>query len=163
MFRYIYAILIIFILAMPVVSQDKKEKDSSMNLDLIADDFKFGNAMQFIKMERFVRGLEELQEYLEIYTEGRHRYEAYREIEIIFFDKFNYLAAIKINKKIYEEFGKSEEGVSAFYRIGICFNKMGYSEDSVNTFKRIISEHPESIYAESAMTQIELLTILEDK
>ena len=163
MFKILYAVIVVLSCMMPLFSVDKNGKNQiSTNLDLISDDFKFGNVIQFVKIEKYDRALSEMREYLEIYPDGRHRYEIYSEIESIYFDNLNYLQAIKVNKKIYEEFGNSDRGVSAYYKIGICYNKMGYEDRAKKTFEKIIVEHPESLYAERAITQIELLSILKD-
>ena len=131
-----------------------------MDLDAIADDLKFDNARLFISLGLPDRAVVELNEYLEIYIRGSHRNEALSSLAIIYRDRFDYQKAIRVYKRQFEEFSSSDAGIDAFFQIGICYFKMGYYTDAENIFRRIIREHPTSIFAGQARTQLELMSIL---
>jgi len=134
-----------------------------LNLEKISDDLKFKNGLQFIHLKKPDKAVNELNEYLEIYNNGIHRNEAYRLIAEIYLEQFEYQRAIHNYRLLYEEFSNTDDGVYAFYQIGLCYKKMGYDEKAADVFQSILSDHPDSVYAAQAKIQIDLLTILSDK
>ena len=47
---------------------------------------------------------------------------------------------------IHEEAGTAEEGIEAYYKTGICYQKMGY-EVKAQGFPVVIEQYPYSSYA----------------
>ncbi|MFC1670211.1 tol-pal system YbgF family protein [Spirochaetota bacterium] len=135
-------------------------ESKTMNLEKISDDLKFQNGLQFVKLEKYNKAIEELNEYLEIHINGIHRHEAYKLLGRIYFKRFNYQMAIKIYRYLYEEFSTTEYGVEGYYLIGICYKKMGFDKNAISAFREIISNHPESNYSHRARTQLDLLKLL---
>jgi TolA-binding protein len=101
------------------------EKPGDQSLDALADDLKFQNGMSFINLKMYDKAIETFNEYLEIYYNGNHRHEAYRQIAGIYFSRLEYLRAIDNYRALYEEFSNTESGIEAYFNIGICYNKMG--------------------------------------
>jgi TolA-binding protein len=156
---FIASAIITVTLAMTIALSAEEKRDEG-NLKKIADDTKYQNAVLFINMKNFDKALMELQEYLEIYGNGLHRKEAYANIAAIYFDRFEYRKAIKAYRALSEEFSNSEEGVEAFYRAGICYQKMGNAAKASEIFKAIIDEHPDSDFSVKAKNQLEIGDLL---
>lgn len=142
---------------MPLAAQ---EGPGVSELKRVADTAKFENGMLFFKMKEYDRALVEFNEYLEIYINGIHRKEAYRNVGKIHFDRMDYTSASKAYISLSEEFNHTEEGVEAYYNLGICNSKMGYDAKALEIFKAIIEEYPDSNYAYQAKIQIEVLDIV---
>ncbi len=162
----LFALLIVIIFfAFPLYSQGdagdvEKEKKTLKQLE---DDGKFENGMHLIRLGRQEKGMLILQEYLEIYYNGNHRYEAYREIARVRVENFDYQQAVKVYSRMYEEFGDTEEGVEGFYNMGICYQKMGYRKKAREVFRAIVEHHSETSFARQASLQLDLLNILADE
>ena len=157
LFIFFYCFMIIF----PVFIS-AQEAGPALNLDKLADDYKFRNGMVFIELGKVHKALQELQEYLEIYHDGIHRGEAMMQIGDIYFGSFEYQKARAVYRGLYEEFSDCDDGVQAYYKIGICNKKMGYDKEAMKVFKSILKEHSASLYAEQAQLQLDLLDILNE-
>jgi TolA-binding protein len=138
-----------------------EEKAAGENLDVLADNLKFQNGVEFLKLKMNEKALETFGEYLEVFYNGNHRHEAYKHIAEIYFNRLEYLKAIANYSHLYEEFSNAESGVEAYFNIGICYNKMGYEKKASEIFNEIVEYHPASAYAQQARLQLELLNILE--
>ncbi len=149
-------------MSVTVSAQEQDDDKQELNLEKISDDMKYKNGVGFIKLKRYEKALQELHEYLEIYYDGIHRDEAYRNIAEIYFKRFEYQKAIQVYRSLYEEFSNSEAGVEAYYRIGICYRKMGFDEKAQDVFRTILTDHPDSGHAARARVQLDLLSILKD-
>ena len=159
---YILFISIISIMPVFIMAQDVKENKAAPSLERIADDVKFRNGEQFMSLKKYNRAIEELQEYLEIYYDGNHRHEAYNMLAGIYFDRFDYARAIRLYRGLYEEFSNREEGVAAYYHVGLCYVKMGYDSSALDIFQQILNDYPGSEYALQAKMQLDLLKILNE-
>ncbi|MCP4130690.1 MAG: tetratricopeptide repeat protein [bacterium] len=168
--RLVFSTVTIFLLLFTALlfaqeNQENKKKKAppkQLNLEKAADDMKFRNGIQFIKLNRDDKAIEALNEYLEIYYNGIHRHEAYKRLAEIAINKFDYQEAIKIYRSLFEEFSNSTEGVEAYYRIGLCYKKMGYDKKALRVFKEILSNFSDSDYAEQARIQVDMLKILNE-
>lgn len=138
-------------------------KKESLDLKKEADDIKFENGMQFARMGLMKQALRELNEYLEVYIHGIHRKEAFLKIARIHFDRYDYIKALKTYTSLYEEFSHTEEGVEAYFQMGICYQKMGYDDKAVEIFKSLQEDYPNSAFALQAKSQLELIEILQKK
>ena len=150
----------IILLSLPLYPADQTNEGQS--LDVLADDLKFQNAVGFIKIRMPDKALETFHEYLEIYYNGTHRPEAYRYIAEIYFNRMEYPKAIENYRALYEEFSNTENGIEAYYNIGICYIKMGYDKKAVEIFNEIIDRHQDSAYRQQAELQLNLLKILQE-
>ena len=56
----------------------------------------------------------------------------------------------------------SDDGVEAYYKVGLCYKKMGYRENASAIFNEILKEHGGSSFASQASLQVELLSILSE-
>ncbi len=130
------------------------------NYEKSADNLKFQNGAYFIKLELMDKAVQELQEYLEIYTGGIHRHDAYRLLGNIYFQRFDYQKAIKMYLKLYEEFGVAEEGIGGYFSVGMCYQKMGFDDKAIAIFHGITEDYPQSGFAYQAQVQLDLLNIL---
>lgn len=139
-----------------------QEQAETLNLGKIADDMKFQNGVLFIKLGLENKALEELQEYLEIYNRGIHRNEAFMKIGDIYFGRMDYYKAQKYYRSLYEEYSDSDDGVEAYYKVGLCYKKMGYRDNASVIFNEILKEHGGSSFASQASLQIDLLSILSE-
>lgn len=137
------------------------QKEEKINLGRMADITHFQNANSFYKLKEYGKAIELFAEYLEIYTNGVHRKEAYKNIASIHFAEFNYIKSIKTYQSLYEEFSNSEEGVEAYFMTGICSQKMGFFDNAKQIFKSLIEEHPDSNYAYQSKIKLDLIEILE--
>lgn len=153
--------IILSLFAFPVFSQQDTGKDTK-SLKQLEDDSKFENGMHLIRLDRPEKGMQILQEYLEIYYNGNHRYEAYREIARVHVENFDYQQAVKVYRRMYEEFGDTEEGVEGFYNMGICYQKMGYGSRARDVFRAIVEHHSGTSFAQQASLQLDLINILAD-
>ncbi len=160
-FLVLVSVLILFLCG-ALYGQDEDPGKGELNLEKISDDMKFKNGVGFIRLKRYGKALAELNEYLEIYYDGIHRDEAYRNIAEIHFKRFDYQKAVQVYRSLYEEFSNIESGVEAYYRIGICYRKMGYDERAREVFQAILTDHPDSAHAAQARVQLDLLNILAD-
>jgi TolA-binding protein len=157
-------ITILFILTcffIPAVVSAADEKNGRENLDVLADNLKFQNGVEFLKLKMYDKALETFGEYLEIYYNGNHRHEAYKHIAELYFNRLEYRKAVENYRSLYEEFSNTENGVEAYFNIGICFNKMGYEKKATDIFNDILEHHSSSAYAQQARLQLDLLKILE--
>ena len=154
--RYLIIILMIFV---PVSVLIAEEKNGLANLKKVADDMKFRNGIEFYKLEKFDRALNEFNEYIEIYYNGIHRNEALKKIAEIHIRLFNYQKAIDAYRMLYQEFSSSEEGMDAYFQIGICYKKMGFDSKAESIFKNIIEEYPNTSSAYNSQIQLDLLKI----
>jgi len=132
------------------------------SMEVLADDLKFQNGVGFFKLRMYDKALETFNEYLEIYYNGTHRHEAYRNIADIYFNRMEYLKAIEHYRALYEEFSNTESGIEAYYNIGICNIKMGYTQRAAEIFTEIIERHHDSAYRQQAELQLDVLTILQE-
>jgi len=147
------------LLALPCLSL-AQQADTPSDLRRAADNIKFENAMQFFAMRDYDKALREFDEYLEIYVNGAHRNEAHRRIARIYFDRFEYEKAIRAYSAICEESSTTDEGVEAYYRAGICHQKMGDDAKALEIFGAIIEQYPYSNYAGLSRMQMDLLKII---
>ncbi len=155
--------LVIFFLIISIQGGFSAEETNGLaNLKKVADDMKFQNGMEFYKLERFNRALDEFNEYLEIYFDGIHRNEALKKIAEIHIRYFNYQKAIDAYRTLYQEFSGTDEGIDAYFQIGICYNKMGFSTKAEGIFKYIIEAHPGTAAAQNSQIQLDLLKISAD-
>ncbi len=152
----------VFILAswIPCAAQ---QADKPSDLRKAADNIKFENAMQFFAMRDYEKALREFDEYLEIFVNGVHRNAAYRHIAKIYFDRFEYERAVRAYSAIFEESSTTDEGVEAYYRVGICYQKMGDDAKAREVFNTIIEQYPYSNYAGLSRMQMDLLKIISAK
>lgn len=134
-----------------------EEVSGAANLKKVADDMKFINALEFYKLERYDRALNEFYEYIEIYYDGIHRSEAFRKIAEIHIKKFNYHKAIEAYNNIYQEFSGTDEGLDAYFQAGVCYKKMGFDAKAEAIFKYITTNHPGTTTAYNSEIQLELL------
>ena len=148
-------ILLFFYLA-PSASGETDTLDSAR----IADNMKYQNGVEFMKIKDYDRALNEFNEYLEIYLHGIHRGNAYRNIADIHISRFDFQRAIKAYMGIYREYSYSEEGIDAYFQAGICYKKMGYDKKASDIFRHIVDEHPGTAAAYSAGIQLELIKII---
>jgi TolA-binding protein len=155
--RLLSSFIVLMALVCPLFAQ---EQAAPVNLQKMADDLKFYNGMTFVTLGKYDKALEEFQEYLEIFHRGIHRHEAYRQIGDIYFNRFEYHRAQKVYRSLYEEFSDSDDGVAAYYRVGLCYIKMGYRQKASEVFNEIIREHGGSSLASQASLQIELIDII---
>lgn len=153
----IFFCIILFCAPLMLAAQEKKEP---VDLKKVADDTKFDNARQFYNIRDYNKALLELNEYLEIYINGAHRNEANRYIARIYFDRFEYMKSIQAYNAIFEDSSTSEEGIEAYYRTGICFQKMGDESKAVEVFKSIIDQYPYSNFAYLSKIQLDLIKIV---
>ena len=117
------------------------------------------NAMEFFKLERYDRALNEFKEYLEIYFNGIHRAEAYKKIAEIYIKKYDYQKAANAYTSLYYEAGDTEDGLDAYFQAGICYKKMGMDDKAKNIFEKLYREHPGTSAAQKAEMQLELLKL----
>lgn len=143
------------------VQENNIPKEES--LEKMADDGKFENGMLFLTLNLPDKAVRELEEYLEVYNNGIHRGEALKIIAEIHFQRFNYQKAIRAYERLYEEFSNTEEGVEAYYNIGICNGKMGNEKKAATVYQEIITDHPESRFSHQAQVQLDLLQVLSDE
>lgn len=159
------ATLIFVLFASHGFAEEKKAPGSGgmSSLDLAADEMKFKNGLMFLEINRPQKAINELAEYLDIYYNGVHRHEAYHIIGDIYFSRMEYQQAIKKYQALYEEFNNSESGIEAYYKIGICYSKMGFDAKASAVFKGIIEDHSASVWARQAQVQLDLIDILVDE
>lgn len=162
----IHIIVIAAILALPAAvmaqdaKKDKKQAAEQLDLDRIADDLKFQNGMQLYTLKQYGKAVEVLNEYLEIFNDGTHRHEAYKLIGDVYFGKYDYQRAIRVYRKLYEEYSTTEDGIAAYYQIGICYTKMGFENKAQEVFQEILEDYPESAFSGQARTQLDLLNLM---
>ena len=140
-----------------------EESTGLANLKKVADDMKFQNGLGFYKLEKFDRALNEFNEYIEIYYDGIHRNEALKKIADIHIRLFEYPKAIEAYRTLYQEFSSTEEGIDAYFQIGICYKKMGFDSKAETIFKYIVDEHPGTSAAYNSEIQLDLLKISSDQ
>ncbi len=138
----------------PVFAEDDSE---TVNLKKVADDMKFNNAIQFFKLGKYDRALNEFYEYIEIYYDGIHRGEVFRKIAEIHIKNFNYQKAIEAYNSLYQESGETDEGLDAYFQTGVCYKKMGFDAKAEAIFKYIIQSHSGTQAAYNSEIQLELL------
>jgi TolA-binding protein len=157
--KYIAVLIII----MNVFSLNAAEQSAGMeNLRKVSDDMKFQNGVEFFKLEKFDRALSEFNEYIEIYMSGIHRNEALRKIAEIHIRFFNYQKAIDAYRMLYQEYSGTDDGIDAYFQIGVCYKKMGFDKKAEDIFKYIVDEHPGTPAAYNSEIQIDLLKINSD-
>ena len=146
----------------PEIKKEQKADSAPVTAVNLADEVKFRNAMEFIRLERQDKALMELSEYLEIFIQGAHRDEAYRQIARIHCENFDYMKAVRAYGHLYEEYGTTESGIEGYFNMGLCYNKMGYRDRAKRIFEDIIRDHPEFPCAGKAGTQLELVKIVSE-
>lgn len=131
------------------------------DLTKMADRLKFETARYFFENRLFDKCLLELQEYLEIYSNGIYRKEAYLTIGEIYLKRFDYSRAAKAYLALYEEFSNTDEGIQGYFNAAICYEKMGNDKKAKEILKTIIEHHPDSRHAALAITRLKVLEITE--
>ncbi|MCX7679932.1 MAG: tetratricopeptide repeat protein [Spirochaetes bacterium] len=131
------------------------------DLNTAADKLKFETARYFYENRLFDKCLAELHEYLEIYSNGIHRKEAFLMIGEIYFKRFNYSRAAKTYLGLYEEFSNTDEGIQGYFNAAICYEKMGKEKKAKEILKTIIEHHPDSRHAALAQTRLKVLEMIE--
>ncbi len=147
--------LIIAVLAVSSFSAYGDEED----LDRMADDLKYETARYFYENRLYDKCLSEMKEYLEIYSNGLHRKEAYLTIADIYFKRYDYSRAAKSYLALYEEFSNSDEGLQAYFNASVCYEKMGNEKKAKEILKTLIDDHPDSRHAALAQTRLEVLEL----
>jgi len=156
--------LAIFILTISFSINSIAEENTGLsNLKKVADDMKFQNGMEFYKLEKFDRALNEFNEYIEIYFDGIHRNEALKKIAEIHIKLFDYQKAIESYRILYQEYSSTDEGIDAYFQIGVCYKKMGFDAKAEEIFKYIVEEHQGTSAAYNAGIQLDLLKISSDQ
>ncbi|MFH0974486.1 MAG: tetratricopeptide repeat protein [Spirochaetota bacterium] len=140
---------------------EPKAKEEKIDLGRFTDHTQFANANEFYKLKKYDTALMLFTEYLEIYINGAHRKEAYKNVALIYFEQFNYIKSIKSFNSLYEEYSNSEEGIEAYFMSGICYQKMGFLDNAKQIFLSLIEEHPDSNFAYQAKIKLDLIEILE--
>jgi TolA-binding protein len=135
-------------------------EEERLVLDKMADDLRYDNAYQFYRLARYDQAVRLFEEYLEVYTDGSHRIDAYNYSARIYFQNYDYRKALKAYLSLYEEYSEMEEGLSAYYNAGVCYLKMGMKREAANIFKRISDEHPASMSARNARVQLDVEDIV---
>jgi TolA-binding protein len=161
--RMITAIIVLSIPLSIFAQAQEKKKEKEEDLAVVADEMKFQNGLQLFELREYGKSLVEFSEYLEIYRHGIHRKEAYMRIAGIHFDAFEYEKAARFYHACYEEFPGSEEGVEAYYRVGICYGKMGFDKKAREIFSEIIRIHSGSNYSYNAKLQMDLMDLVEER
>lgn len=149
--------LIILAMSIGLLAQNT---DNELNFIQIADNMKFQNGIEFMKINDYNRALNEFNEYLEIYIHGIHRGNAYREIAKIHILNFDFQKALEAYKSIYQEYSYADEGIDAYFEAGICYKKMGYNNKAMEIFHYIAEEHPGTNAAYNAKIQLEIIKII---
>jgi TolA-binding protein len=127
------------------------------DLGKMSDDLKYETARYFFENRLYDKCLSEMHEYLEIYTNGAHRKEAYMTIADIHFKRYDYSKAAKTYISLYEEFSNSDEGLQAYLNASACYEKMGNEKKAREILKHIIDDHPDSRHASLAQTRLDVL------
>jgi len=151
-------ILVLCIFSGSLVAQEPTQPESDPRKD--NDNSRYENALQLYNMKRYDKALPLFGEYIEVFTDGAHRKEAYRYIGDIYLSRFDYPHALKYYSLLYEEFSSDEEGVGGYFQMGICYSRMGNSDKSVAIYKDIIEQYPASRYAQKAKVQLDLEEII---
>ncbi|GEM_PF-273050 len=152
-------ILLTVILSVPL-ALTADEAGSKRDLIRIADDMKYQNGLQFYLLKRENRALQEFNEYLEVFINGIHRKEVFATIAKIYFDQQEYSRSIQAYEDLYAEFPHSDEGVEAFFRTGLCYQKMGDEKRAREVFEILMRDHPDSHFAQRARIYLNISEIL---
>ncbi|MCU0820900.1 MAG: hypothetical protein MUC95_00310 [Spirochaetes bacterium] len=153
--RIIFIIsLLLTVFNSPLFSEDANQ------LSRLQDNLKFNNGMLFLNLKEYDNALREFAEYLEVYTRGIHRKEAFKNIGDIYYSRFNFIKALNIYRSLYEEFSNAREGNEAHLQIGICYLKMGYYDNAEKIFKFIIDTNTDPSIIQSAKIQLDLIDIV---
>ncbi|MCL1833945.1 MAG: tetratricopeptide repeat protein [Leptospirales bacterium] len=161
--RYFIGLFLALNICTAAIAQDGNNTESFASLKKEADDIKFQNSMEFYKLGKFDRALNEFNEYIEIFFDGVHRSEALKKIAEIYIRSFEYQKAIEAYRTLYKEFSNTEDGIDAYFQIGICYRKMGFDPKAEEIFRYIIAEHPGTSAAYNAEIQLELVKIILDQ
>jgi TolA-binding protein len=153
----IFSALLVFLIPISLSSQTETSELSSIQ---IADNMKYQNGIEFMKINDYTRALNEFNEYLEIFIHGIHRSSVYRKLAEIHISRFDYQKAINAYNGIYQEYSYSDEGIKAYFDAGICYKKMGYDRKAGEIFRFIISEHPGTSAAYNSEIQLDLIKII---
>jgi len=154
--RKLLCIIYIAICSSPLYAEGAT---GAVNLKQVSDDLKFRKGAEFYRLEKYDLALNELYEYLEIYYDGTHRNEAYKKIAEIHIKQYDYQKALEVYRRLYEEFSTTEDGINAYFQMGICYMKMGFDSKAEAIFRSIIQEHPGTTAAYNSEIQLELLKI----
>jgi TolA-binding protein len=155
--------ILLFLVITPALVYSAEEKKEGTGLDVLADELKFQNGVEFVKNKMYGKALETFNEYLEIYINGTHRNEAYKFIAEIYFNRMEYQKAANFYRSLYEEYSTADSGIEAYLNIGICYTKMGYDQKAADIFNDIVENHPESTFRSQAELQLNVLNILQEK
>jgi TolA-binding protein len=139
----------------------EQKKEEKINLEVLSDNAQFEYASHLYRLNRYEKALQLFTEYLEIYYNGLHRKEAYKNIASIYFREFDYIKSIKVYRSLYEEFSNSEEGIEGLFMTGICYQKMGFHGKAREVFQSVIDDHPGSNFAYQAKIKLDVIEILE--
>jgi TolA-binding protein len=154
--NFLIIIILLFLTSTLIASEETGTLDSAR----IADNMKYQNGVEFMKINDYDRALNEFNEYLEIYIHGIHRGKAYGNIAEIYISRFDFQRAIKAYMGIYREYSYTEEGIEAYFQAGISYKKMGFDSKAAEIFRHIIEEHPGTGAAYNAGIQLELIKII---
>jgi TolA-binding protein len=150
----IWMILMLCIFSFSLIAQEPAQPESDPKKD--SDNFRFENALQLYNLKRYDKALPLFGEYIEVFTEGAHRKEAFRYIGDIYLSRFDYPHALKYYSLLYEEFSSDEEGIGGYFQMGICYSRMGNGDKAIAIYKNLIDQYPASRYAQKAKAQLDL-------
>jgi TolA-binding protein len=137
-------------------------KEKKTDLKVQSDNMQFEYAKDLYRLKYYKKALELFKEYLEVYYNGIHRKEAYKNIASIYFGEFDYINSIKVYKSLYEEFSNSDEGIEGLFMTGICYQKMGFTGKARKVFQSIINDYPGSNFAYQSKINLDVIEILEN-
>ncbi len=113
----------------------------------------------YFKRDQYGQAIDEFQEFLDGYREQNetipYRSDALLRIADSYYALKRYPDAIRIYRQV-----ASEGGDYALYQEGQAYASAGNSYEAINTFRKLLAEHPESEWKEEAQYQVGYLYFL---
>ncbi|MBN1499470.1 MAG: tetratricopeptide repeat protein [Spirochaetes bacterium] len=162
--KKILIIMIMFsginIYAQSAAEPELTPQEEARQLERFSDDVRFDNAKRFVELKFYDKALQYLGEYIEVFQNGAHRVEAITYIAEIYFQRFEYMKSLQYYNLLYEENNNNDIGLNAYYNMGLCYSKMGYTAKANEIYNILISEHPASEIALKARLQVDVDSII---
>lgn len=154
--KLISGIILIFL------AQYAYSQEADITSQNFTDNIRFENADKLYQLKYYDKALAYFGEYIELFPDGIHRVDVLNKIASIYFSKFKYDSAIKYYSIILEENSNTEEGLHAYYKIALCYSKMGDAEKANSIFRDIVVSNPSSAIAVKAKLQLDIEKIIID-
>lgn len=129
--------------------------DEVKRIEMTPDNY-YKVIMGLMRLGKYEKAEKSLQDFLTKFPNDRRADDANYLLGACFEEKEDYKMAIDFYQKVYENTKSQIRGI-AIFRIGICNDILGKAGDAIESYRRYVSEFPQSSSVKDAEARIETL------